>query len=69
MCGSIVPEFPHPWVPLERRLHDAALDASAAAMNQPHLMKAGAGRRVDVLGDNARDVAGRERVVEAVWAG
>jgi hypothetical protein len=49
-------------VPLERRLHDAALHAPPAPVNQPHLAQTGFNRGVDVIGDDTRDVARRERV-------
>ena len=52
----IVPEFKDSCVPLERCLHDAALDATAAAMNEPDLSKTGGCGGVDVLRDHGRDV-------------
>ena len=47
---------------VERRLHDAALHAAAAAVDEAHLAQAGLGRGVDVLVDHRRDIARRERV-------
>src|SRR4029453_4520692 len=58
----IVPEFGDPRVPLEHRLNDAALNASPATVNQPHFAQTGLSRGVDVVGDDARDIARRERV-------
>jgi hypothetical protein len=43
-------------------LHDAALDAATAAVNQPHFIESGSGGRVDVLLDNRWNIARRERV-------
>ena len=42
MGRRIVPELDDPRVPLERGLHDAALHAAPAAVDQPHLAKTGA---------------------------
>jgi hypothetical protein len=46
----------------ERRLHDAALHASPAAVDDPDLGEASAVRRAQVLVDHRRDVARREGV-------
>ena len=63
-----VPEFGDEGMPLERLLNDASLDALAAAVNQPDLTKTSFVRGVDVLLDDRRDVARRERVqVEVVF--
>src|SRR5260221_5032856 len=45
---------------IERRLHDAALHASPAAVDDAHFVEAGGPGGVDVLGDDRRDVARRE---------
>ncbi len=47
---------------IERRLHDAALHAASAAVDEPHFVEAGGGRGRHVLVDDRRDVARRERV-------
>ena len=47
---------------LECLLHDASLDAFTASVNQPHFAQAGFMRGTDVLLDNRRNVARRERV-------
>jgi hypothetical protein len=53
---------------LERLLDDAALNAFAASVNQPHFTQAGFVRGGDVLDDNRGHVARRERVeVERVF--
>ena len=55
-------------MPLERLLHDASLDALAAAVNQPDLTQSSVVRRSDVFLDDRRDVAWRERVqIEVVF--
>ena len=58
----IVPEFDHFRVPFERRLDDAALDAAAAAVDDPDLVQAGGSSRVDVFVDDRGDVARTEGV-------
>ena len=47
---------------LQCLLDDAALDAFAATVNQPHLAQTCFVRGGDVLGDDRRDVARREGV-------
>ena len=65
---SGIPEFGDPWVPLQRLLNDASLNAFAAAVNQPDLTQTRVIGRVDVLLDDRGDVAGREGVqVEVVF--
>ena len=49
-------------MPFQGLLHDAALDSSPAAMDEPHLTQAGSVSLVDVLFDDGRDVAGCEGV-------
>ena len=46
----------------EHTLHDGALHALAASVNQTYLTQAGLARRVHVLIDDGRDVPRRERV-------
>ena len=65
---SGIPEFSDERMPFERLLHDASLNALAAAVNQPHLTQPGVVRRSDVLLHDRRDVSRRERVqVEVVF--
>jgi hypothetical protein len=47
---------------LERRLHDAALNAATAPVNDPHFEQTGLAGGVHVLFDDRRDVARREGV-------
>ena len=46
----------------EQRLDDRALDARTAAVDQPHLGEAAGMSGLEVLRDDGRNVAGRERV-------
>ena len=70
MCLESVPEFDNQRMPLEHLLHDAALDAFAAAVNQAHLTEAELVRGVDVLLDDRRDVTRREGMqVDMVFDG
>jgi hypothetical protein len=63
-----VEKLDHERVLLEHFLHDAALDADAASMNQPHLAQTGGVSRADVLVDNRPDVRGLKAVeVEATF--
>ena len=65
-----VPELLDERMVLERLLNDAALNALAAAVNQPDLTKTSFVCRRDVLLDHRGDVARRERVqVELVFDG
>ena len=67
MGAWIVPELRDLRMAVERLLHDSPLDTPAAAVNEPHLEQARFGSRGDVLFDDRRDVARRERVeVEGV---
>src|SRR5438876_65320 len=52
MRRRVVPEFEDARMPIERLLHDAALHAASAAVNQSHLIKTRGGGGVDVLGNN-----------------
>ena len=57
-----VPELGDEGMPLECLLHDAALDALAAAVNQPDLAQARLVRGVHLLLDDRLDIARREGV-------
>lgn len=70
MGGRIVPKLQHERVPLERLLHDAPLNAAAAAMDEANLRQPSLVRLVDVLFDHRRDVARCESVeVETAFDG
>jgi hypothetical protein len=56
----IVPELDDPGMPLECRLHDAALDAAAAPVNDADLAQAGGRSRVEVFVNHRGHVSGRE---------
>jgi len=62
MRAGIVPELRDARMAFERSLHDAALHAAAAAVNQPHFAQAGGSGGVDVLLHDRRNVPRRERV-------
>jgi hypothetical protein len=63
-----IPEFDDERVSFERLLHDAALNAAAAAVYQTDLAQAAVPRGGDVLVDNGWDVARSEGVeVEGVF--
>ena len=47
---------------VEHFLHDAALDTSAAPVNQADLAQSGRMRRVKVFVNHRRDIRGKERV-------
>lgn len=65
-----VPEFRHEGMVFQCLLHDAALNALAASVNQPHLAQACFVCRGHVLGDDGGDVARREGVeVDRVFDG
>ena len=57
-----IPEFDDVRMLLERRLHDAALNALAAAVNQPHFLQSNLVCRVDIFLDDRWNVPWRERV-------
>ena len=59
---GVVPELGDQRMLLERRLHDAALHAAAAAVDEAQLAQAGFVRGADVLLDDGRDVARGEGV-------
>ena len=62
MGRGVVPELGDQWVPLEGGLHDPALDAAAAAVNQAQLTQSGLMRRVNVFLHDGGDVARRKRM-------
>ena len=62
MRNRIVPELHNPGMSIERGLNDRSLHASTSAVDQPNLMQAGVGRRIDIVGHDAGNVARRERV-------
>jgi len=64
--GGVV-ELDDERVSLERVLHDAALHADPAAMNQPHFPKSGLVRQPHVLFDHRRDIVRGERVEVQGW--
>ena len=72
-CGAEVrlrrvPELDDQRMLLERLLNDAALNALAASVDQPHFAEPGFVRGIDVLFDDGCDVARRERVeIERVF--
>ena len=57
-----VPEFSHQRMAIERLLHDAALDAFSAAVNQSHFPKPRRVCRDDVFLDDGPDIAWCEGV-------
>ena len=62
MRGGVVPELRDARMAFERGLHDAALHAAAAAMDQPHLAQAGGSGGIDVLRARPKGcLAGRTR--------
>ncbi len=62
MRRRIVKKFQHLWVPFQHLLYDAALHAYPAAMDDPHLMQTGSVSFGQVLFDNRRNIARRERM-------
>ena len=67
---SRVPELLDQRMGRKHTLHDGALHALAAAVNQPDLAQPGLVGRVDVFLDDRRDVARGERVqVERAFDG
>ena len=62
MCLGGVPELLDQGMALERLLHDAALHALAAAMNQSNLAQAGSVRSGHVFLDHRRDLPWGEGV-------
>jgi hypothetical protein len=63
-----VEKFDHEWVLVEHFLHNAPLDADAAAVNQAHFAQARGVGGADVLVDNRPDICGLEGVeIEATF--
>ena len=62
MRVRVIPKRRDEGMSLEDRLHDAALNASPAAMNEPQLAQACVVGGAHVLVDDRRDIARRERV-------
>jgi len=62
MRGGVVPELLHERVPIERSLYDAPLHAASAPVHETDFTQPGGRRRVQVLLDDRRNVAGCERV-------
>ena len=63
-----VEKFDHEGMRVEHVLHDAALDADAAAVNQAHLAQARGVRGAHVLVDHRSDIRGPEGVeIEATF--
>jgi hypothetical protein len=62
MRRRIVKKLHDERMPFERLLHDAALHAAAAPVNEPYLAQAGGVCLVDVLLDDRRDIGRRKRV-------
>ena len=62
MRGGVVPELGDQRMLLEHGLHDRALRAAAASVNQAKLPQAGLVRGAHVLVDHGRDVAWGESV-------
>jgi len=60
MRPGIVPEFHDVGVLIERLLDNAALNAAAAAVHQPHLVETRGGSRGDILDDDRGNIARRE---------
>ena len=58
-----VPELLHEGMPVERLLHDAPLDSTAAAMNEAYLPEPALPRSLDVFVDQRRHIP-REKSVE-----
>ena len=62
MRRRIVKKLHDERMAFERLLHDAALHAAAASVNEPNLAQPGGVCLVDVLVDDRRDIARRKRV-------
>ena len=60
-CG-VIEKLQHQGMPLEGLLDDAALDAHAPAMDEPHVAKASGMRFSQILFDDRRDVPRGEGV-------
>jgi hypothetical protein len=65
-----IPKLGNEGMPLERALHDPALHATPAAVDETHLSQPRFMGRLDVVHDHGSDVARREGVkVERVFDG
>ncbi len=62
MRARIVPELGDARMTLERGLHETALHAVPAAVDEPDVAQTGGGRRRHEFDDDRRDVARREGV-------
>ena len=63
-----IEKLDHERVPLERLLHDAALNPFPAAVNQPHFAQTGVMRGANIFVDDRCDVLGQKGVkVERVF--
>lgn len=62
MSVVVVPEFDDEWMALEERLHDAALHAAPAAVDEPDLRQSRFARGLQVRVDDGGNVGGAERV-------
>jgi len=62
MGRGVVAELEDARMALERGLHDAALHATAAAVNDAHLTKSRGRGGVDVLGHDRGNIARRKAV-------
>ena len=62
MRRSIIKKLRYEGMPFEGLLDDAALDARAPAMDEPHVAQAGGVCFIQILFDDGRDVARREGV-------
>jgi hypothetical protein len=62
MRRRIIKKLQYQRMPFEGLLHDSALYACTAAMDDSHFAKAGGVSLIQVLCDHRRDIAGREGV-------
>ena len=62
MCVVVVPEFDDEWMAFEERLHDAALHAATAAVDEPDRRQSRLARGLQVLVDDGGNVGGPEGV-------
>lgn len=62
MGRGVVPEFHDAWMAIQGRLHDAALHAVPASMNEADLAQSRCRSRFNVFGDDRWDVGRREGV-------
>lgn len=62
MRAGRIEEMLDQWMPFERALDDAALNASSAPVNQPDLAQSCLMRGIDVFLDHCCDFSRRKRV-------